>query len=107
MDEIQPLTDEQIRQRFTDLSIERVHLKTQFDQLAQSFQIYVNLESKLDDQVRRLESLEQSSNTSITSTMEYSTKIQDISSRLDKLEEQLREKEEEFIYPENPIPPEE
>tara|TARA_B100000424_G_scaffold249822_1_gene224057 strand:- start:65 stop:388 length:324 start_codon:yes stop_codon:yes gene_type:complete len=107
MDEIQPLTDEQIRQRFTDLSIERIHLKTQFDQLAQSFQIYVNLESKLDDQVRRLETLEKSSNTSITSTMEYSTKIQDISSRLDKLEAKLQKEEQEFIYPENPIPPEE
>ena len=39
MDEIKPLTDEEIRQRFTDLSVERIHLKTQFDQLAQSFQI--------------------------------------------------------------------
>ncbi len=107
MDEIKPLTDEEIRQRFTDLSIERVHLKTQFDQLAQSFQIYVNLESKLDDQVRRLESLEKSSNTSITSTMEYASKIQDISSRLDKLEAKLEEEEQEIIYPENPIPQEE
>ena len=107
MDEIKPLTDEEIRQRFTDLSVERIHLKTQFDQLAQSFQIYVNLESKLDDQVRRLETLEKSSNTSITSTMEYSTKIQDISSRLDKLEAKLQKEEQEFIYPENPIPPEE
>lgn len=106
MDEIKPLTDEEIRQRFTDLSVERVHLKTQFDQLAQSFQIYVNLESKLDENVRRLESLEKSSNTSVTSIMQYSTQIEEISSRLDKLEEQLREKEEEFIYPENPIPPE-
>tara|TARA_B100000123_G_scaffold124201_1_gene91727 strand:- start:215 stop:538 length:324 start_codon:yes stop_codon:yes gene_type:complete len=107
MDEIKPLTDEEIRQRFTDLSVERIHLKTQFDQLAQSFQIYVNLESKLDDQVRRLESLEKSSNTSITSTMEYASKIQDISSRLDKLEAQLQEEEQEIIYPENPIPQEE
>tara|TARA_B100001559_G_C15903865_1_gene351025 strand:+ start:38 stop:361 length:324 start_codon:yes stop_codon:yes gene_type:complete len=107
MDEIQPLTDEQIRQRFTDLSIERVHLKTQFDQLAQSFQIYVNLESKLDANLRRLETLENCSNSSTTSMMQYSTQIEDISSRLDKLEEKLREKEDEFIYPENPIPPEE
>ena len=107
MDEIKPLTDEEIRDRFRNQSIEMVHIKTQFDYLLESFQIYVNLESKLDENVRRLESLEKSSNTSVTSMMQYSTKIEEISSRLDKLEEKLRDEEQEFIYPENPIPQEE
>ena len=39
--------------------------------------------------------------------MEYASKIQDISSRLDKLEAKLQEEEQEIIYPENPIPQEE
>ena len=84
-----------------------VHIKTQFDYLLESFQIYVNLESKLEDYLRRLESLEKSSNTSVTSMMEYSSKIEEISSRLDKLEADLQKEEQEFIYPENPIPAEE
>ena len=83
-----------------------IHVKTQFDHLLQSFQVYVNLESKLDDYLRRLESLEKSSNTSITSMMEYSSKIEEISSRLDKLEADLQKEEQEFIYTENPIPAE-
>jgi chromosome segregation ATPase len=107
MDEIKPLTDEEIRDRFTNQSIEMVHVKTQFDHLLQSFQIYVNLESKLDDYLRRLESLEKSSNSSVTAMMEYSSKIEEISSRLNKLEADLQKEEQEFIYPENPIPAEE
>jgi len=107
MDEIQPLSDVEIRQRFTDLSIERVHLKTQFDQLVQSFQIYVNLEAKLDENLRRLESLENSSNTSVTSMMQYSSQIQELSNRLDKIESKVMEKEQEFVYPETPLDPEE
>tara|TARA_Y100000004_G_scaffold85997_1_gene96427 strand:- start:69 stop:392 length:324 start_codon:yes stop_codon:yes gene_type:complete len=107
MDEIQPLSDVEIRQRFTDLSVERVHLKTQFDQLAQSFQIYVNLEAKLSENIRRLESLENSSNTTVTSMMQYSSQIQELSDRLDKLESKLREEEQEFVYPETPLDPEE
>ncbi len=42
MDEIKPLTDEEIRDRFRNQSIEMVHIKTQFDYLLESFQIYVN-----------------------------------------------------------------
>ena len=66
-----------------------------------------DIESKLEDYLRRLESLEKSSNTSVTSMMEYSSKIEEISSRLDKLEADLQKEEQEFIYPENPIPAEE
>ena len=108
MDEIKPLTDEEIRDRFTNQSIEMVHIKTQFDYLLQSFQIYVNLESKLEDYLRRLESLEKTSNTAKTDMMEYSTQIEEITSKLNELDATLNKVEqEEFIYPENPIPPEE
>ena len=108
MDEINPLTDEEIRDRFTNQSIEMVHIKTQFDYLLQSFQIYVNLESKLEDYLRRLESLEKTSNTANTAMMEYSTQIEEITSKLNELDATLNKVEqEEFIYPENPIPPEE
>lgn len=108
MDEIKPLTDEEIRDRFTNQSIEMVHIKTQFDYLLQSFQIYVNLESKLEDYLRRLESLEKTSNTANTAMMEYSTQIEEITSKLNELDATLNKVEqEEFIYPENPIPPEE
>tara|TARA_Y100000816_G_C25947341_1_gene494167 strand:- start:59 stop:385 length:327 start_codon:yes stop_codon:yes gene_type:complete len=108
MDEIKPLTDEEIRDRFTNQSIEMVHVKTQFDYLLQSFQIYVNLESKLEDYLRRLESLEKTSNTANTAMMEYSTQIEEITSKLNELDATLNKVEqEEFIYPENPIPPEE
>ena len=108
MDEIKPLTDEEIRDRFTNQSIEMVHIKTQFDYLLQSFQIYVNLESKLEDYLSRLESLEKTSNTANTAMMEYSTQIEEITSKLNELDATLNKVEqEEFIYPENPIPPEE
>ena len=108
MDEIKPLTDEEIRDRFTNQSIEMVHIKTQFDYLLESFQIYVNLESKLEDYLRRLESLEKTSNTANTAMMEYSTQIEEITSKLNELDATLNKVEqEEFIYPENPIPPEE
>ena len=108
MDEIKPLTDEEIRDRFTNQSIEMVHIKTQFDYLLQSFQIYVNLESKLEDYLRRLESLEKTSNTANTAMMEYSTQIEEITSKLNELDATLNNVEqEEYIYPENPIPPEE
>ena len=108
MDEIKPLTNEEIRQRFIDQSIEMIHVKTQFDHLLQSFQVYVNLESKLDDYLRRLESLEKTSNTANTAMMEYSTQIEEITSKLNELDATLNKVEqEEFIYPENPIPPEE
>ena len=108
MDEIKPLTDEEIRDRFTNQSIEMVHIKTQFDYLLQSIQIYVNLESKLEDYLRRLESLEKTSNTANTAMMEYSTQIEEITSKLNELDATLNKVEqEEFIYPENPIPPEE
>ena len=108
MDEIKPLTDEEIRDRFTNQSIEMVHIKTQFDYLLQSFQIYVNLESKLEDYLRRLESLEKTSNTANTAMMEYSTQIEEITSKLNELDATLNKVEqEEFIYPQNPIPPEE
>ena len=108
MDEIKPLTDEEIRDRFTNQSIEMVHIKTQFDYLLQSFQIYVNLESKLEDYLRRLESLENTSNTANTSMMEYSSQIQEITSKLNELDATLNKVEqEEFVYPENPIPAEE
>ena len=108
MDEIKPLTEEEIRDRFTNQSIEMVHIKTQFDYLLQSFQIYVNLESKLEDYLRRLESLEKTSNTANTAMMEYSTQIEEITSKLNELDATLNKVEqEEFIYPENPIPPEE
>ena len=108
MDEIKPLTDEEIRDRFRNQSIEMVHIKTQFDYLLQSFQIYVNLESKLEDYLRRLESLEKTSNTANTAMMEYSTQIEEITSKLNELDATLNKVEqEEFIYPENPIPPEE
>ena len=108
MDEIKPLTDEEIRDRFTNQSIEMVHIKTQFDYLLQSFQIYVNLESKLEDYLRRLESLEKTSNTANTAMMEYSTQIEEITSKLNELDATLNKVEqEEFIYPENPIPAEE
>ena len=108
MDEIKPLTDEEIRDRFRNQSIEMVHIKTQFDYLLESFQIYVNLESKLEDYLRRLESLENTSNTANTSMMEYSSQIQEITSNLNELDATLNKVEqEEFVYPENPIPAEE
>ena len=108
MDEIKPLTNEEIRQRFIDQSIEMIHVKTQFDHLLQSFQVYVNLESKLDDYLRRLESLEKTSNTANTAMMEYSNQIEEITSKFNELDATLNKVEqEEFIYPENPIPPEE
>ena len=40
--------------------------------------------------------------------MEYSTQIEEITSKLNELDATLNKVEqEEFIYPENPIPPEE
>lgn len=83
---IEPLTDDYILSRFNDLSIQILHLKTQFDHLLQSFTIYTNLEGKLETNNNTLKTIETSLSSNYNSINEMTNKIVELEQRIDLLQ---------------------
>lgn len=82
----EPLTDDYILSRFNDLSIQIIHLKTQFDHLLQSFTIYTNLESKLEANTNVMKNIENSLNSHRVSIDGFSNDITEIKTKLIELQ---------------------
>lgn len=78
----QPLSDEYILDRLSELSLQIIHLKTHFDTVLSGFQMFVNLEEKLRQQEEKhiaLYSIQ-------TSVEQYNSEMTNLSKRIQDLE---------------------
>lgn len=94
------MTDEEIISRFNDLNIQIIHLKSQFDHLLQSFNVYVNLEQKLDQYKQQLESYQNIINSFSSSTNSIIKENFELKQSISKIENRLSDNflQEVFDY---------
>lgn len=94
------MTDDEIISRFNDLNVQIIHVKSQFDQLLQSFNVYVNLEQKLDQYKQQLEAY-QNVMSSFAATSNAITKENfELKEKITKIENRMSDQflKEEFDY---------
>jgi hypothetical protein len=91
---------EELLDRFNDINIQMIHIKSQFDMLLQSFNVYVNLESKLDQYKEQLAAYQQVINSYALSNADITAEQSDLRERLLKIENKSSDNflSEEFDY---------